>query len=76
MVKKYSLIKIIIPGVYYQPNIYEDCCEYANDLEDQIGIIIKEVELINNNLFDNEKGFSIYVNGIIITLFSNQFEYI
>jgi hypothetical protein len=92
MVNEYNLIKIIVPGVYYKkskeyekeimsqlnPDDYDVWEEmlYADDMQNKVGMIINEFVLTNVELFYEQRAFSVYVDGLIVTLTGDQFEYI
>jgi len=87
VVEEYRLIKITVPGVYYAKN--EDDIAYSSNtkatwhnwayvdnLENSIGIIMNQFSLVNTDLCYESKGYSVYINGITITLSDGQFEYL
>lgn len=70
---KIQKLKGITPQ--YCDNIWEDW-SYADNLQDKIGIVINEFVLTNIDLFYEQRGFSVYVDGLVITLSGDQFEYL
>jgi hypothetical protein len=66
-------IKDITPD--YCENIWDDWA-YADDLENKIGIIINEFILTNIDLFYEQRAFAVYIDGIVVNLSGDQFEYI
>jgi hypothetical protein len=87
VVEEYRLIKITVPGVYYASNKDDiDCASntkatwhnwaYVDNLENSIGIIMNQFSLVDTDLCYESKGYSVYVNGITITLSDGQFEYL
>lgn len=49
---------------------------YADDLENNIGIIMNQFSLVNTDLCYESTGYAVYINGIIVTLSDGQFEYL
>ena len=70
---KIQKLKGITPQ--YCDNIWEDW-SYADNLQDKIGIVINEFILTNIDLFYEQRGFSVYVDGLVVTLSGDQFEYL
>jgi len=60
------------------PNYDEEQKEwdYADNLQDSIGVIMNQISLINDDLYYELIAYTVYVNGIIVTLSDEQFEYL
>ena len=60
------------------PNYEEEQKEwdYADNLQDSIGIIMNQISLINDDLYYELVAYTVYVNGITVTLSDGQFEYL